>query len=125
MGTNFDRYLEGKLKDPDFAGRFDEASRNWDIALQIARLREKRGLSQAALARAAGTTQQMISRLESASYRGHSRSTLEKIAKALDARLVIKLEPVPKSAAPKGTKAPRNGKRSPSKGTRRRPKHGP
>jgi hypothetical protein len=33
--TNFDRYLEENLKDPDFAARFAEAGKAWDIALQL------------------------------------------------------------------------------------------
>jgi hypothetical protein len=48
--TNFDRYLEEQLKDPDFAERFQKAGEAWDVALQIAALREKAGLLQKQLA---------------------------------------------------------------------------
>lgn len=44
--TNFDRYLEKQLQDPRFAARFDRAGEAWDVALQIAALREHAGLSQ-------------------------------------------------------------------------------
>ncbi len=33
--TNFDRYLEEQLKDPEFAERFQKAGEAWDVALQI------------------------------------------------------------------------------------------
>ena len=49
--TNFDRYLEEQLKQPAFAERFENAGEAWDVALQVAALREKAGLSQRELAR--------------------------------------------------------------------------
>ena len=51
--TNFDLYLEEQLEDPVFAERFERAGEAWDVALQIAALREKAGLSQKDLARKA------------------------------------------------------------------------
>jgi hypothetical protein len=50
MKTNFDVYLAEQLKDPAFAERFARAGEAWDVALQIAALREKAGLSQRDLA---------------------------------------------------------------------------
>ncbi len=44
--SNFDRYLEEQLKDPAFAARFESAGEAWDVALQIAALRQQAGLSQ-------------------------------------------------------------------------------
>ena len=41
--TNFDRYLDEQLRDPAFAARFKSAGEAWDVALQIAALREKAG----------------------------------------------------------------------------------
>ncbi len=49
--TNFDRYLERQLRDSRFAARFDRAGEAWDVALQIAALREQAGLSQEELAK--------------------------------------------------------------------------
>ena len=91
--TNFDLYLEQQLKDPGFARRFDEAGEAWDIALQIAALREKAGLSQKELARKLKTSQQNISRLESPSYEGHSLSMLRRVAKILGATVRVAIEP--------------------------------
>ena len=39
--TNFDRYLEKQMADPAFAARFKRAGEAWDVALQIAALREQ------------------------------------------------------------------------------------
>jgi transcriptional regulator with XRE-family HTH domain len=92
--TNFDRYLEEQLKDPDFARRFEQAGEAWDIALQIASLREKAGLSQKDLARKLKTSQQNISRLESPSYEGHSLSMLRRVADVLGATVRVAIEPL-------------------------------
>ena len=97
--TNFDRYLEKQLKDPDFAARFQRAGEAWDVALQIAALREQAGLSQSDLARKLKTTQQQISRMESPAYEGHSLSMLRRVASALRAQVRVSLEPLPQSGA--------------------------
>lgn len=92
--TNFDRYLEEQFQDPDFAARFENAGAAWDVALQIAALRQKAGLSQKDLAKLLNTSQQQISRLESATYEGHSLSMLRRVADALHARVRVVFEPV-------------------------------
>ncbi len=97
--TNFDRYLEEQLKDEDFARRFERAGEAWDVALQIAALREKLGLSQKELARKIHTSQQQISRLESPGYEGHSLSMLRRVANALGATVRLRFEP----SAPRAT----------------------
>jgi transcriptional regulator with XRE-family HTH domain len=91
--TNFDLYLEEQLKDPDFAARFERAGEAWDVALQIAALRERAGLSQKALARKLRTSQQQISRLESPSYEGHSLSMLRRVAEVLGVTVRVTLAP--------------------------------
>ncbi|MGH7768666.1 MAG: hypothetical protein ACREQP_14535 [Candidatus Binatia bacterium] len=55
--TNFERYLEKQLQDPRFAARFKKAGQAWDVALQIAALRERAGLSQKELANLPATDQ--------------------------------------------------------------------
>ncbi len=91
--TNFDVFLEEQLRDPGFAERFKRAGEAWDVALQIAALRKKAGLSQKDLARKLKTSQQQISRLESPSYEGHSLSMLRRVAKVLSAKVRVVLEP--------------------------------
>lgn len=91
--TNFDRYLKEQLKDDAFAARFKQAGAAWDVALQLAALREQAGLSQQELARKLKTSQQQISRLESPGYEGHSLSMLRRVAHVLKARVRVTLEP--------------------------------
>ena len=92
--TNFDSYLEDQLKDPDFAERFKRAGEAWDVAMQIAALRNKAGFSQKELARRLKTSQQQVSRLESPAYEGHSLSMLRRVARALNAEVKVVFEPM-------------------------------
>src|SRR6059058_5502029 len=90
--------LEKEMKRERFAASFQkELSRN-RLADQIAELREKHGWTQAELARKVGTTQSSIARLENPNYRNYSFKTLEKVAKALKARLIVGLEEIGRDA---------------------------
>jgi len=90
--TDFDSYLDEQLKDKGFAERFRQAGEAWDVAVQIAALRRKAGVSQKALARRLRTSQQQVSRLESPAYEGHSLSMLRRVAKALHAEVRVVFE---------------------------------
>jgi len=104
--TNFDHYLESQLKDEDFARRFRRAGEGWDVALQIAALRNQAGLSQKQLAHKLKTSQQQISRLESPEYEGHSLSMLRRVAQALHAKVRVILEPDSAEALPHLSETP-------------------
>jgi transcriptional regulator with XRE-family HTH domain len=106
--TNFDLFLEEQLRDPGFAERFKRAGEAWDVALQLATLRERAGLSQRELARKLKTTQQQISRLESPGYEGHSLSMLRRVARALNAHVRVTFESGKK--IPAGRLAEQSGK---------------
>ena len=93
--TNFDLFLEEQLRDPDFAERFKRAGEAWEVALQLAALREQAGLSQKELARRLHTSQQQVSRLESPAYEGHSLSMLRRVARELKAQVKVVFEPLP------------------------------
>jgi transcriptional regulator with XRE-family HTH domain len=95
--TNFDRYVEKQMQDPAFAASFEQAGEAWDVALQLAALRQHAGLSQKELARRLKTSQQHISRLESPGYEGHSLANLRRVAGALHARVRVVFEPDDKS----------------------------
>ena len=97
--TNFDRYLKEQLTDLAFARRFKQAGQAWDVALQIAALRQRAGLSQKELARRVKTSQQQICRLESPDYEGHSLSMLRRVARELSARVRVVIEPEEIAAA--------------------------
>jgi len=97
--TNFDRYLKEQLADPAVARRFKQAGQAWDVALQIAALRQRAGLSQKELARRVKTSQQQICRLESPDYEGHSLSMLRRVARELSARVRVVIEPEEIAAA--------------------------
>src|SRR6266567_7985299 len=85
-------FWKNNSKDRDFAERFKRAGEVWDVAMQLAALREKAGLSQKQLARKLKTSQQNISRLESPDYEGHSLSMLRRVAHVLHARVRVVLE---------------------------------
>lgn len=93
---DLDRLMEKVLKeDPSFQEELDKAGRAWDIAFQIYGLRKKMGLTQTQLAKLVGTAQANIARIESADYTGYTLKTLEKVTRALKARLEIKIVPQP------------------------------
>ena len=92
---DLDRLTEKLLtQDPSLQEEFDKAGQAWDIAFQIIDLREKAGLTQKQLADLVGTKQANIARLESADYTSYTLKTLDKITRALKARLEIKITPI-------------------------------
>ena len=64
---------------------------NAEIGQMIYEARTKAGLTQTQLANRLGTTQSVISRLESADYEGHSLSMLQRIAEVLGQKLELRL----------------------------------
>lgn len=101
MKSNFDKYLDEQLSDPAFAKRFHQAGEAWNVALPIAGLREKAGISQKDLARKLRTSQQNSSRLESPAYEGHSLTILRRVAEALGATIRVTLSPKAAMRLPK------------------------
>ena len=77
-----------QLQDPEFVAAASELEPGY----QIARLRIQRGLTQAQLAEMVGTRQPSIARLENGSS-VPSLSFLDRIAKALDARIELHVVP--------------------------------
>jgi transcriptional regulator with XRE-family HTH domain len=63
------------------------------IAFQIRATRDAQGMTQAALAEAAGMSPNNLSRLENPDYGKHSLSSLKRIADALDVALVVRFVP--------------------------------
>ena len=96
----FDCYLEDHLKDPHLGKKPRKAAKAWDVALQLASLRKKSGMSQKELAKRVRTSQQQISRLESPTYEGHSLSMLRRIADVLGASVRVEFQGQKQHALP-------------------------
>lgn len=77
--------------DPGLQEMVAEAAINVNVAQLIYEARIKAGLTQQQLADLIGTKQPVIARLEDADYEGHSLSMLQRIARALNQRLEIRL----------------------------------
>lgn len=80
-------------KFPSLKEEFEKSDRAVEIAFQIRDLRTKIGLTQTELAKLVGTRQSNIARIESADYTGYTFKTLEKVTKALHARLEVRIVP--------------------------------
>jgi len=81
--------LKEDLKDPEFKAHYQEERQALKLAVKIAKLREKKGLSQQQMAKLMGTSQQAVSRIESGEYEGFTLKTLEKIAEATGTKVKI------------------------------------
>lgn len=87
-------YLEKQLKDPEFRKEYETLEPEYQLAKSIIELRLKRGITQKELAEKIGTKQSGISRLESVNTRSNpSLSLLERVAEALDAKLIVYIKP--------------------------------
>ncbi|OPY84751.1 MAG: helix-turn-helix protein [Smithella sp. PtaU1.Bin162] len=64
----FQSRLKEDMKDQEFKAHYQEERQALILAMKIAKLREKKSLSQLQLAKLMGTSQQAISRLESGEY---------------------------------------------------------
>jgi DNA-binding XRE family transcriptional regulator len=94
--TNWDRYIEERLQNPEFARMYEEEGQKLDIAMEIARLREKSSMSQAELARRSGTSRQTISRIETGDCSRLNLAALSRIAEALGVSLTVRLGRTPR-----------------------------
>ena len=77
--------------DPTKKAALEQERVNAHVARMIKDMRERAGLSQAELADAIDTGQSAISRLEDADYEGHSLRILQRVADALEQKLVVQM----------------------------------
>ena len=89
-GYPFEKYLKEQLKDPEFKKAWDEIELESSIAESIIGKRIKKNMSQRDLAKKINSTQAVISRIETMEA-NPSIKTLKRIAKALDAKVEIKI----------------------------------
>jgi ribosome-binding protein aMBF1 (putative translation factor) len=87
----FQDRLKRDLKNSEFKKAFDQEEVFATLAIQIAQLRQKQGLSQKDLAKSLKTTQQTVSRIENIDNKSLSLSTLLKLAAVLHKQLKIEL----------------------------------
>ena len=87
--TNFDDFLEERLKDPDFKNEYDALDPEFSIIQAIIDARKKSGMTQKDLAEKTGITQGDISRLETGNA-NPSLKTLQRLAEGLG--MTLKLE---------------------------------
>lgn len=86
---DINKIIDEKCKaDTEFKDAYKEAYAELDLIAQIIKLRKAKGLTQDDLAKKAGLTQQMISRIEKRTYSPNYRN-LVKIANALDSKLQL------------------------------------
>jgi transcriptional regulator with XRE-family HTH domain len=90
-------FLAEQLQDAEFAQEYWALGPQYQVAEQVIRLRQARGLTQSELAELAETKQSGISRLETATS-APSLSFLLRVADALGADLKIRLVPKTKKA---------------------------
>jgi ribosome-binding protein aMBF1 (putative translation factor) len=84
------------LKDPEFRAEYEALEPEFALASALIDARSRAGMTQAQVAKAMGTTQAVIARLESGRVKPSTR-TLERFAKATGTRLRIRFEPDRKS----------------------------
>jgi len=89
---NFNDFLKKQLENPDVAAEFKRIDPQFQIAKELIKLRIKRGITQKELALRIGSTQAVVSRIESGAVNS-SIDTLQKLSEALDAKLMIQIEP--------------------------------
>ncbi|HEV2348710.1 MAG TPA: helix-turn-helix transcriptional regulator [Terriglobia bacterium] len=87
--TNYQEFKAETLRNPKVRKAYEEGLDDLRIAVRLAELREKRGLTQTELAAKIHSSPAVISRLE----RGHNVEfrTLKKVAAALHARLTVEV----------------------------------
>ncbi|MGH7486731.1 MAG: helix-turn-helix domain-containing protein [bacterium] len=81
--TNWELYFRKQLGDPEMRGLIEEEIESLRVGTQIARMRQKKRLSQAQLAARAGMSAPNISRIENSPAQNMTLETLVKIARAL------------------------------------------
>ncbi|TAN40857.1 MAG: helix-turn-helix domain-containing protein [Nitrospirae bacterium] len=88
----FKKHLAERMKAPEFQKAWHNLDPEFELLESFIKAREKKGITQAELAKKMGTKQPALSRLERGGFSGATVETLKKIADALDMRLVVKLQ---------------------------------
>ncbi|MGK8487757.1 helix-turn-helix domain-containing protein [Nocardia asiatica] len=81
-----------RMQEPGAAEAYEAARLAYELGRTIRRMREEQGWSQTVLAEAAGMTQSAVARFE-AGGTVPSLPVLERLARALDAELIVQVRP--------------------------------
>jgi len=81
--TNWELYFRKQLGVPEMRGLIDKEIQSLRVGMEIAKMRQKKRLSQAQLAARAGMSAPNISRIENSPAQNITLETLVKIARAL------------------------------------------
>ena len=82
--TNWDRYFQKQMGDPEMKALVEEELKALRVGLQLATLRQQKGLSQTQLAAKVGMSAPNISRIEGNPGRNLTLQTMVKLFSALD-----------------------------------------
>lgn len=83
---NYHKKLQEKLKNsPEFAKHYEKERLILEMAVELARIREKKGLTQTELAKQADLTQQQVSKLENGI--SFNVTTLAKVCSVLQVKV--------------------------------------
>jgi len=91
--TDFEEWKAEEMKDPEFRAAFEKLKPVFDLSASILRLRIARGWSLHELAKHAGVRECRLTKVEMSNGGNPNLRFLQKLARALDARVVMLLEP--------------------------------
>lgn len=91
---NYKSHRKELLKDRAVRAELDRLQPEYELAKSIVERRMNKRMTQAEVAEKAGMPQSTIARIEGLTHGVPKIATLMKIANALDAKLVVRLEPV-------------------------------
>jgi len=94
MMESFESVLRRQMQDKEFAQEYAALGKEYELAAEFIVLRKERKMTQAEVARRAGTSQPAIARLESGTYRNLSLSFLRRVARVLKAEPEVHLRRV-------------------------------
>ena len=90
---NYREHRKKLLENAEVREEYEKLLPEYELAKSVIEARLKRKMTQVDVAKKAGMPQSTISRIEGLTHGLPKLSSLQKIADALDARLVIKLKP--------------------------------
>jgi DNA-binding XRE family transcriptional regulator len=94
--VNAKELLNKQLKNSEFKREYESLDKEFELAKEVIKLRQKAKITQKELASRAGTSQPAIARLESGEYKNLSLSFLRKIGNALGVIPVVHFQKTPK-----------------------------